>query len=215
MSYFVKKQLPLYIGTLLGLLIIGAYFLDIKALSDFKGIATNWVVLISAISVAMGFTYMTNAQIKMYQRKKSTVNLIYLALPYLTFAAFILSGVLYKDNISSPEYLWWYSTIYQNVGATIYAVMYFTLASSAYRTFIVSSVDAIALLIGGMVYTLRQIPLFQVYIPWIVPFGEWILLVPNVGGGRGPVITAAIAALVVGIRTLWGKDVGLGTGGTA
>ena len=84
--------------------------------------------------------------------------------------------------------------------------MYFTLASSAYRTFRVSSMEAIALIAGGMIYTLRQIPLFQVYTPWIVPLGEWFLLVPNTGGGRGAVIAAALAALVVGIRTLWGKE---------
>jgi len=58
----------------------------------------------------------------------------------------------------------------------------------------------------GLIYTLRQIPLFQVYLPGIVGFGEWIMLVPNVGGGRAAVIAAALGAIVVGIRTLWGKE---------
>lgn len=208
MSYFIKKQLPVILASLVGLLMVMAYFFPLKELTDLKGILTNWIVVISAATVAMGFVYMTTAQLKMYEKNKTTLQLIYTITPYIFFAGFALSAVLYGGS-GKPEYQWWFSNIYSNVGATIYAVMFFTLASSAYRTFIVSSLEAIALLVGGMVYTLRQIPLFQVYTPWIVPLGEWFLLVPNTGGGRGAVIAAAFAALVVGIRTLWGKEVTL------
>jgi hypothetical protein len=186
-----------------------SYFTPYDVFAQFKGIATNWVVIISAVTVAMGFVYMTNAQIKMYQKNKTTLQLAYTVTTYVFFLAFLIAGLAFKGDVSSPEYLWWFNNVYANVGATIYAVMFFTLASSAYRTFVVSSVEAISLIVGGMVYTLRQVPLFQVYTPWIVPLGEWILLVPNTGGSRGAVIAAAIAALVVGIRTLWGKEVTL------
>jgi general stress protein CsbA len=186
-----------------------SYFTPYDIFAQFKGIATNWVVIISAVTVAMGFVYMTNAQIKMYQKNKTTLQLAYTVTTYVFFFAFLIAGLAFKGDVSSPEYLWWFNNVYANVGATIYAVMFFTLASSAYRTFVVSSVEAISLIVGGMIYTLRQVPLFQVYVPWIVPLGEWILLVPNTGGSRGAVIAAAIAALVVGIRTLWGKEVTL------
>jgi len=209
MSYFIRKQLPIYLATVLGILMILAYFTEFDIFGQFKGIATNWVVLISAVTVALGFVYMSNALFALYRRKKTTLNLIYLILPYAFFAAFMIAGLAYPGDITSDQYQWWFSSVYQNVGATIYAIMFFTLASSAYRTFVISSIEAISLIIGGMLYTLRQIPLFQVYFPFIVPWGEWVLLVGNVGGGRGPVITAAIAALVVGIRTLWGKEVTL------
>jgi general stress protein CsbA len=186
-----------------------SYFTPYDVFAQFKGIATNWVVIISAVTVAMGFVYMTNAQIKMYQKNKTPLQLAYTLMTYVFFLAFLIAGLAFKGDVSSPEYLWWFNNVYANVGATIYAVMFFTLASSAYRTFVVSSIEAISLIVGGMVYTLRQVPLFQVYTPWIVPLGEWILLVPNTGGSRGAVIAAAIAALVVGIRTLWGKEVTL------
>jgi general stress protein CsbA len=185
---------------------VAAYFLPWQPLQNIKGQMTNWIVVISAATVAMGFVYMTTAQIKLYQKNKTTLQLIYTITPYVFFTGFALSAVLYPGGSSSPEYQWWFGNIYSNVGATIYAIMFFTLASSAYRTFRVSSIEAIALIAGGMIYTLRQIPLFQVYTPWIVPLGEWFLLVPNTGGGRGAVIAAALAALVVGIRTLWGKE---------
>lgn len=209
MSQLVRKQIPLVICSILGILMILAYFTPFDIFAQFRGIATNWVVVISAVTVAMGFIYMTNAQIKMYQRNRTTLQLFYILTTYFFFAAFMIAGLAYPGDITSKEYQWWFQNIYGNVGATVYAVMFFTLASSAYRTFVVSSIEAVALLFGGMIYTLRQIPLFQVYIPWIVPLGEWILLVPNTAGGRGAVVAAAVAALVVGIRTLWGKEVTL------
>lgn len=186
-----------------------SYFTPYDIFSQFKGVATSWVVIVSAVTVAMGFVYMTNAQIKMYQKNKTPLQLAYALTTYVFFGAFLIAGLSFKGDVSSPEYQWWFQNVYGNVGATIYAVMFFTLASSAYRTFVVSSIEAVSLILGGMIYTIRQVPLFQVYTPWIVPLGEWFLLVPNVGGSRGAVIAAAFAALVVGIRTLWGKEVTL------
>ncbi len=196
-----------------GILMVAAYFIPWAPLQGVKAVMTNWIVVISAATVAMGFVYMTTAQYKLYQKNRSTLQLVYTVTPYVFFAGFLISALAYQGGSNSPEYRWWFTNIYSNVGATIYAIMYFTLASSAYRTFRVSSMEAIALIAGGMIYTLRQIPLFQVYIPWIVPLGEWFLLVPNTGGGRGAVIAAALAALVVGIRTLWGKEVTLEVSG--
>ena len=95
---------------------------------------------------------------------------------------------------------------------TITGVMFFTLSSAAYRTFRASSIDSLALILGGLIYTLRLIPMFPYFIPWLVPVGEWLLLVPNVGGGRGAVIAAALAAMAVGLRTLWGREVVLKEG---
>jgi hypothetical protein len=209
MSYFIKRTLPIFIGSVVGIIIILGYFTGFDIFSQITGIVTNWVVLISSITVALGLVYMSNALFLSYRRNRTTLNLIYLIIPYFFFFAFLISGLIYPGGTNSPEYQWWFANIYQQVGATVYAVMFFTLASSAYRTFVVSSAEAISLLIGGIAYTLRQVALFTVYFPFVAPFGDWVLLIGNVAGGRGPVITAAIAALVVGIRTLWGKEVTL------
>jgi hypothetical protein len=172
--------------------------------------------VISATSVGLGLIYMIYAQYMNYQRNKNLNNMIYLVVPLIFFAIFFGTAMIVPGNTSSDAYQWLYFHIYQNVGGTIYAVMFFTLASSAIRTMRLVTKDATggyqfrleaaALMFGGLIYTLRQIPLFQVYLPGIVGFGEWIMLVPNVGGGRAAVIAAALAAITVGIRTLWGKE---------
>jgi len=200
----------------IGVVILLAFFTTLGIFETLKGVFTSWMPVISSVSVGLGLIYMVYAQWMNYQRKKNLNNMIYLVVPLIFFAIFFGTALIVPGNISSDAYQWLYFHIYQNVGGVIYAVMFFTLASSAIRTMRLVTKDpsgafkfrleAAALMFGGLIYTLRQIPLFQVYLPGIVGFGEWIMLVPNVGGGRAAVIAAALAAITVGIRTLWGRE---------
>jgi hypothetical protein len=204
---FTRRELPTIILSACGVLMLLAFFTPFEAFTTIKGTLTAWTIVISATSTWLGFAYMSYAQYRMLQRNPVLTQKIYFVTPFAFFLLFLVVGVSFPGDVSSPQYLWLLSSIYQQVGATVYAVMFFTLASSAYRTFTVASTEAVALLLGGTIYMLRQIPLFPAFAPWLVPLGEWILLVPNVGGGRGAVICAALAALVVGIRTLWGREI--------
>jgi len=212
----IRREIPSAILSLIGIALLLAFFTTLGFFQELHGILTSWVPIISGCSVGLGFLYMTYAQWMNYQRNKNLNNLIYLIVPLVFFAIFFGTALFSPGNTNSEAYQWLYYHIYKNVGGTVYAVMFFTLASSAIRTMRLFTRDptggfrfrleAAALMFGGLIYTMRQIPLFQVYIPGIVELGEWIMLVPNVGGGRAAVIAAALGAITVGIRTLWGKE---------
>lgn len=210
MSTTWRTLVPVLIVSLTSLIVLAPFFINIGILNDMQNILSSWAVIISAVTgVALGLVYMTHAIYASYQRNKATEQLVMGITTYVFLALFIGLAVTQPNNVTSPAYQWWYRVLYENVGATIYAFMFFTLASSAYRTMILNSVEATSLAIGGLIYTLRQIPIFQTWLPWIVPLGEWILLVPNVAGSRGAVIAAALAATVYGVRTIWGKEISL------
>ena len=202
----IKKEIPKLIVIVFGILMILGSYTTIPIFDTLNAELTSWTMTISAVSVWLGAVYATYANYQLYRRnrKEGIEHLIYFVVPFLVFGLQFGAGILY--GVESSQYLWYFAHIYTNIGAAVYAVMFFTLASSAYRTFIASSWDAFALLAGGLIYTLRQIPLFQAFIPGIVGAGEWVMLVPNVGGGRGAVIAAALGALALGIRTLMGKE---------
>jgi hypothetical protein len=211
-----RREIPTAVLSFVGIVVLLAFFTTLDIFESLNGVFTSWIPVVSAASVGLGLIYMVYAQYMNYQRNKNLNNMIYLVVPLIFFAIFFGTALVVPGNISSDTYQWLYFHIYQNVGGVIYAVMFFTLASSAIRTMKLVTKDATggyqfrleaaALMFGGLIYTLRQIPLFQVYLPGIVGFGEWIMLVPNVGGGRAAVIAAALGAIVVGIRTLWGKE---------
>ena len=206
MSTTLRREIPRIIVMVFGVLMILGSYTTIPFFDTIKAELTSWTMTISAVSVWLGAVYATYANYQLYQRnkKQGVEHLIYFIVPFIVFGLQFGAGMLY--GVESAQYRWYFTNIYQNIGATVYAVMFFTLASSAYRTFIASSWDAFALLAGGIIYTLRQIPLFQAMLPGIVGFGEWVMLVPNVGGGRGAVIAAALGALALGVRTLMGQE---------
>jgi hypothetical protein len=202
----VQREIPKAILIISGIVMLLAFFTDFGVFTEWKATLSSWTVLLSAVSVWLGPIYAVNAQMMNYNRNKTTANLVYLVIPILFFVLFFGTALVVPGNISSATYQWLYVNIYQNVGATVYAVMFFTLASSAYRTMRMSSIEAVALAFGGVFSTMRSIPLFTYYLPWVEGLGDWILLVPNVAGGRGAVIAAALGAIVVGIRTLAGRE---------
>ena len=203
----IKRDIPLIILTICGLVILTHFFIPINVLGEIKAELTTWTVIITNVGTFLGLIYMTLAQYRLLMRNRVLSQYFYFATIFAFMLLWLAVGLYFPGDVQSPQYLWLMNNIYRNQSGMVYGVMFFTLSSSAYRTFSIRSIESFCLLLGGVIYMLRQIPIFPALWPGLMPLGEWILLVPNVGGGRGAVICAALAALVVGIRTLAGREV--------
>lgn len=203
---FVKRDLPLIILSACGLMLLLNFFVPTDFGNVVKAELTTWTVIIGCIGTFLGIYYMTISQWRLLQKNKTTIQYFYFATIFGFMILWLAVGLYFPGGVTSPQYLWLQNNLYRNQAGMVYGVMFFTLSSSAYRTFTIRSIESFALLVGGVIYMLRQIPIFPAMWPGLLPLGEWILMVPNVGGGRGAVICAALAALVVGIRTLSGRE---------
>ncbi len=204
---FIRRDLPLILIFIFGVLSIVPFFYPHPTLLAIKAELGTWTVIIANVSIFLGLFYMAYSQYRTTLRERTMSAYFFFVTPFAAMVLFVFAALAFPGYTSGAQYQWLYFNIYSAQVAMYVSMPLFYCYSAAYRAFTVRSIEAFALMLGGMLYTLRMIPLFTFLIPPLHPIGEWILLVPNVAGGRGAVICVGLAAVVLGLRTLAGREV--------
>ena len=129
------------------------------------------------------------------------------------FVLFLVIGEVYGPT--SPSYAIIYSNIYTPIVQAMWALSAFFITSASYRAFRAQNLEAVLLLVSAVLFLLGTSALTINSWDGFGIIKQWILNVPNTAGMRGLVIGLAIGAIVLGVRTLLGRERGyLGAGGS-
>lgn len=210
MSATIRITVPATIATIIGAILIITYFAPpVDALTSFKSTVTTWAVIISSFSIILGAVYFLRYNVRKVSRGLTTRAAFYSLVSLAAFCVFIIVGLSFPGLQASDQYTMLFMNSLTPIGASVFGICFFYCISSAYRAFKIASWEAIGLLVAGVIYMLRQLPVGPALWPPILPLGEWFLNYPNVGATRGAIIAAAFGAMVVGIRTLLQKEAGV------
>ena len=207
MSATVKRIIPTIITTVVAILIIIEYFLPpISILGEIKGSFTSWAVIIGAFTLILGAVYLIRFHgLKIIRQGLGSEDGIFSSITLIVLVLFVGVGFLFGGT-GTPEYTLIYMNIMKPIASITRGICFFYCIAAAYRAFKLDTFEASAMLIAGVIYSLRQIPVGPAFFPPIEFLGDWILTYPNVGATRGGIVAVAFGSIIIALRTLYNKE---------
>ncbi|MFH0848888.1 MAG: hypothetical protein V1857_05250 [archaeon] len=213
MSATVRRNLPLMITFIIGMLVISDYYIKVPSFNKAVSDAMVFVLVVASFAVIIGTATATRIHARnVIRRRTGWYNSV--ALLAALYGMLILGLVFAEGKFTAhPTYQYWWTNIYVPLDSTIFSLLAFYISSAAYRAFRVRTREATVLLISAVIVMLGRAPIGQAIWPAIGPITSWIMSVPNTAGMRGVTMGVALGTLSMGIRVLIGRERGyLGPG---
>jgi len=199
----LRREVPLAITFLAGILFLLDYFIKIPYLSDYVvGHFLDWAIVIAAFALLLGAANLLRIHIqKIVKRKKEWYNSVILLTGMVVMA---LVPIIWTQQNVVYEYL--FNNIFVHLNGTMFALLAFYIASAAYRAFRIRTKEATILLISAVVVMLGRTPVGAQIWSGFPEYANWLQTVFTTAGMRGIMIGASLGAMVTALRVIFGID---------
>ena len=211
----MKRRFPLMLVFVFGILGIIPFIIPhplVQNTDEF--LRNNLLKILAAFALILGLGSLLRVHIDKIRRKGQNWEYSWVLIGTFAITAIIGlfggatgSGIL-PTSIGQFNFDIW--TIYYNVevplGAAMFALLSFFMASAAYRAFRARSTEATLLLAAAFVVMLGVLPLGNEISPHLPSFAQWIMDVPNVAGQRGILLGVALGMLATALKIILGIE---------
>ena len=222
----MKKRIPLLIVLVLGIFGAVAFVVPHPAVRNVDEVMRNDIIrIITAFSIVLGLGSIIRHHIIKIKRRAE-----HWPFSWVTLISLGVSAVIGLFGGLDPAAKSWFPTsvggfsfhmqsLYEHMmiplGATMFSLLAFFMASAAYRAFRARNLEATLLLVAAFVMMLGAVPLGRMLIPRLPDFAEWILTVPNTAAKRGITFGVGLGMFATSLKILLGIERGwLGGGGS-
>lgn len=199
----MKKELPMLVCFVTGLLLILATFFPSDQLTSAKTQLDQWFLIAKAFAVGVGIINLSRVHGAKVSRKRE-------GWPFSIVMFICMVGILMFGLVVGSTGHESFQKLYQMtiapMTATMPAVLAFHIASSAYRVFRVRSLEASILLISALIVMLGNVAVGEALFADMPKISAWILDVPNAAAMRGITVSAALGGVATALRTLIGTE---------
>ncbi|MGQ9680487.1 MAG: hypothetical protein ACUVV4_06960 [Candidatus Bathyarchaeia archaeon] len=202
----IRTSIPMFIISIIAVLLLVEYFVALDPLAAFRKEMLTWGVIIYNFVMLLGsvlmLRYHTLRAMKPPSRdpKARYYSLIAIA----TFFIFLAIG--YGMGLAGKEYVTMYMNTVIPATATLWGLNLIFSAMGVYRAMRITRLEGLALLIGGLSYFLKEMPIVCAIFPPMTYIGDWFLKYVMTPAARVAVLTAALISIVVCIRTIIQKE---------
>ncbi|HET6675297.1 MAG TPA: hypothetical protein VFG71_08160, partial [Nitrospiraceae bacterium] len=174
---FLRRQLPLLVTMVTGLLFAGQYYVPHPASEQLLTTVTKWLQIIGGFALVLGITSLFHLHAAKIRRQEAGWG--YSLVLYAGIAGTVLVGLWNggKETIDGAmtTFGWVYSYTLVPLQGTMFAILAFFIASAAYRSFRARSREAAVLLVAAMIVMMGRVPLGEFILPISGDLSAWIL----------------------------------------
>jgi hypothetical protein len=205
---FLRRQLPLLITLVTGLLFVGQYYVPHPASEQMLTSATKWLQIIGGFALILGVTSLFHQHAVKITRQEAGWG--YSLVLYAGMLGTIAVG-LWADGKEAVDgtmtaFGWVYNFMMVPLQGTMFAILAFFIASAAYRSFRARSREAAVLLVAAVIVMMGRVPLGEYLIPISGDVSSWILNVLNSSVRRAILIGVSLGAIALSFKIIFGME---------
>jgi len=206
MSDLVKKRLPSIIMAVIGiLLIVDFFFVTPASYANAMKDLQNTAIIIAAFALGIGAINLLLIHGTSVMKRKEG-QWYYSLWLLIVMTVFVFIGVGLGTNSDVYQYI--FQNFFMPIDMTLYSLIGWLVVYAIYFSFRVRSSETLLLLLVAFFALMGNAPIGGAIFPILTDIKSWLAAVPNTAAIRGFNMAMALGAIVVGIRTLAGKEKG-------
>jgi hypothetical protein len=229
----MRRQLPLAITFITGVLIVVAFFIPHKPMGDLDQRLLIWYSIILGFTLAIGLDSLVRHHLLKIQHRQEGwgYSIVLLAGLVASLVLGFYSWAKFKTplELHSP-FMYFYRYFIIPLQSTMFAILAFFIASAAYRAFRARTFEATLLLVAAILVMLGRVRLGQwvwdYSIGWVwnhataligfkhlavtndffARICDWIMEIPQLAAKRGISVGVALGGIAMSIRVILGIE---------
>ena len=224
----MKRNIPLIMAFLAGLLVIISEFIPHRPFSTLVDTLQDWFMIIAGFSIVLGLASLLRMNFVKISTKAE--NWVYHLACVIAFVVMVVFGTLWGmeeqagflgQGLSVSSWLgkkpfdYTYDHIFVPLSATLFSLLAFFIASAAYRAFIIRTFESNLLMISAVIVILGRTgfgTMLTSWVPesyriWQLPvLADFIMQYPNTAAQRAIMISASLGIIGSGLRIILGIE---------
>jgi hypothetical protein len=205
---FFRRQLPLLITFVMGIVFILQYYVPHPSSESFLATVNKWLQIISGFALILGVTSLFRLHAVKIRRQEPGWGysfILYAGMLGTMAVGFWANG---KESLNGvmTAFGWVYSFMMVPLQGSMFAILAFFIASAAYRSFRARSREAAVLLIAAVIVMTGRVPLGEYLLPISGDLTHWILNVLNASVRRAILIGISLGAVALSLKIIFGVE---------
>ncbi len=210
MSFLKKSEIPLGLASVITIIMLLDLFLGEPNLRLLSTTIQEWTIILAGFALGVGSINLFFRQVKQVQTKKEVPRSM---LVMVLMLVILVTGVVDLE-LNNPIFRFILDNIYVQIYAGTWAFQYFFGVYGFYRAYKVRDIYSFAMVFASVFVIFKNAPIFEAIVgPSASLIGDWLLNVPNLAGQRAITVSASLGIILIGLRTVLGKERGYIRGG--